>query len=224
MDNKSSHIISHELICTVVDLGSGSEVIKIAKENQISGGTIFLGNGTINNRLLEFLSLTQVRKEIVIMIAEKTTAHKALTILNKKFEFKKSDHGIAFTIPLTNFLGARNCIDKNNPEKESRGVKNPMYKAVFTIVDKGKGESVMDAAKKAGTKGGTIINARGSGIHETEMLFSMPVEPEKEVVMILAKNNLVNAIISSIREDLKIDEPGKGIMFTLEVNKTYGLN
>lgn len=99
-----------------------------------------------------------------------------------------------------------------------------MYKAIFTIVDRGKGENVMDAAKEAGAKGGTIINGRGSGIHETEVLFSMPIEPEKEIVMILAEDHLVNAIVSSIREKLEIDEPGKGIMFLLDVNKTYGLN
>lgn len=82
----------------------------------------------------------------------------------------------------------------------------------------------MDAAKKAGARGGTIINARGSGIHETEILFSMPIEPEKEVVMILSKNETVNQITSAIREELKIDEPGMGIMFVLDVNKSYGLN
>ena len=52
----------------------------------------------------------------------------------------------------------------------------------------------------------------------------MPIEPEKEVVMILAKNEIVDNISSAIREELKIDEPGMGIMFVLDVNKTYGLN
>ena len=35
-----------------------------------------------------------------------------------------------------------------------------MYKAIFTVVDRGKGENVMDAAKSAGARGGTIINAK----------------------------------------------------------------
>lgn len=56
----------------------------------------------------------------------------------------------------------------------------------------------MEAAASAGARGGTIINARGSGIHETNRLFSMQIEPEKEMVVILSENDLVDPIISSI--------------------------
>jgi len=41
--------------------------------------------------------------------------------------------------------------------------------------------------------------------------------------MILAEKELTDPIVKAIRETMKIDEPGRGIMFILEVNKTYGL-
>jgi len=91
------------------------------------------------------------------------------------------------------------------------------------VVDKGKAEDVIDAAVKAGSKGGTIINGRGSGIHETSRLFSMNIEPEKEFVIILSEAEATEAIISSIRTHLKIDDPGNGIIYVQKVNKTYGL-
>jgi nitrogen regulatory protein PII len=90
-------------------------------------------------------------------------------------------------------------------------------------VDRGKAEDVIDAATKAGSKGGTIINARGSGIHETSKLFSMDIEPEKEIVIILSEVESTEKIVSSIRSHLKIDEPGNGIIFIQDVNKTYGI-
>lgn len=212
-----------DLIVTVVDFGLGSKVIKTARESGISGGTIFLGTGTVDNRLLEILSLDHVRKEIAIMVTESSVAYEALDKLNEKFHFDKPNHGIAFIIPVSEVYGTRDSVSETIIKKD-RGDENTMYKAIFTVVDRGKGENVMDAAKSAGARGGTIINARGSGIHETEILFSMPIEPEKEVVMILAKNEIVDNISSAIREELKIDEPGMGIMFVLDVNKTYGLN
>ncbi|MDF2841081.1 MAG: nitrogen regulatory protein, partial [Clostridia bacterium] len=67
------------------------------------------------------------------------------------------------------------------------------------------------------------INARGSGIHETSKLFSMEIEPEKEIVLIISEEQLTEAIAGSIKEELKIDEPGNGVIFIQEVNKTYGL-
>lgn len=76
---------------------------------------------------------------------------------------------------------------------------------------------------EAGSKGGTIINARGSGIHETSKIFSMAIEPEKEIVLILSEEESTEGIVASIRKKLKIDEPGNGIIFIQEVSKTYGL-
>ena len=100
---------------------------------------------------------------------------------------------------------------------------SPMYHLLNVIVDKGKAEDVIDAATSAGSKGGTIINARGSGIHETSKLFAMEIEPEREIVMILSEYGNTDAIVASIRENLKIDAPGKGIIYIQDVNKTYGI-
>ncbi|WP_066638995.1 P-II family nitrogen regulator [Desulfolucanica intricata] len=210
-----------ELICMIVNFGLGSKVIKIAKKNGISGGTVFLGRGTIKNRILEFLELNDSRKEIVLLIADKTTAHQALGVLNKELAFHKPNHGIAFTISVANLLGKKSCQYQDNMVK--RGEENTMYQAIFTIVDRGNAEDVIAAANKGGARGGTIIKARGSGIHETHTLFSMAIEPEKEMVLIISKNELTDSIVSSIREHIHIDEPGKGIIFILDVNKTYGL-
>jgi len=219
--NNCPAINEPELICMIVNFGLGSKAIKIAKKNGVSGGTIFLGKGTVKNRILEFLDLNDSRKEIVLMIADKDTAYNALDILAKELAFHKPNHGIAFTIPVVNLLGRKDCQYQAN--KEKRGDTGTMYQAIFTIVDRGNAENVIDAANKAGARGGTIINARGSGIHETHTLFSMAIEPEKEIVMIICKTDMTDAIVSSIREHIHIDEPGKGIIFVLDVNKAYGL-
>jgi len=228
--NKQEHPSKKELelIYTIVNFGLGSKIIKFAKHNGILGATVFLGKGTIKNRILEFFDLTDIRKEIVIMISEKLIAYDVLEKLNKEFHFNKPNHGIAFSIPVLKLLGARSfsCDETNssiNDINESRGAENRMYNAIFTIVDKGKAESVIETATKAGSTGGTIINARGSGIHETQKLFSMEIEPEKEIVLILAKKEITDAIVSSIRKELQIDEPGNGIIFIQAVNKAYGL-
>ncbi|KUO73549.1 MAG: transcriptional regulator [Clostridia bacterium BRH_c25] len=216
-----SDVLELELICLIVNHGSGSKVSKIAKQNGISGATVLLGKGTIKNRILELLDLTDIRKEIIIMISERKSAYQALEELDRELHLHKPNHGIAFTVSVESLIGVRNC--KYDNVKESRGVENTMYKAIFVVVDKGSAEAVVEAATSAGSRGATIINARGSGIHETNMLFAMAIEPEKEMVMILSDNSVTDSIITSIREQMKIEEPGKGIMFVLDVNKTYGL-
>lgn len=211
--------IGIEMICVIVNSGHGSKILKTAKNHGVHGGTIFLGRGTVKSRLLEFLSLYDVRKEIVLMIFERKAAFDVLEKLNEEIHFDKPHHGIAFSIPIEGIIGSR-CINCNITTE--RGA-NIMYKAIFTIVDKGRAEDVIDAAVKAGSRGGTIINARGSGIHETSRLFSMEIEPEKEVVLILAEAGATDRIASEIKESLKIDEPGNGIIFIQDVGKVYGI-
>lgn len=210
-----------ELLCVIVSFGLGSKIIKCAKQHGIKGSTVFLGKGTIKNPILEFLELNEVRKEIVLMVAERSLAYSALDELNKKFNFAKPNRGIAFSTSVMSVLSAK--CDVREEIEESRGVKNPMYNLIFAIVDRGKAEFVVEAANKAGSRGATIINARGSGIHETSKLFSMEIEPEKEIVLIISEEQLTEAIASSIKKELKIDEPGNGVIFIQEVNKTYGL-
>jgi nitrogen regulatory protein PII len=210
-----------ELYGIVVNFGKASKIVKYAKEHGITGATIFLGRGTTQNHILKLLDLTDIRKEIVLMVAEKEIGNQALESLNKKFKFNKPNQGIAFSLSIRNLFGIRNSHDKKL--KEKRGVHTKMYQSIFVVVDKGKAEQVLDAAVAAGSKGGTVINARGSGIHEQKMLFSIPIEPEKEIVMILAEQSTTDTIVNAIRGDLKIDEPGMGILFVLDVNQAYGL-
>lgn len=98
-----------------------------------------------------------------------------------------------------------------------------MHRAVFVVVDKGKGETVMEMARAAGVRGGTIINGRGSGIHETAVFLNMEIEPEKEIVLMLTPVELTDRIVAAVREGLKIDEPGNGIIWVQSVTEAYGI-
>ena len=215
------HISNFELIYVIINYGMGSKVLHKAKEYGIRGGTVVLGKGTVRNPFLNFLSLYDERKEIVLLGASKMTADHVVKELSKEFKFEKPNHGIAFTTSTCKIVGS-NCY-KDEVIEEERGVENSMYQLIITIVNRGSAEDVISAANEAGSKGGTIINARGAGVHETTKLFNMDIEPEKEMVMILSKEEVTEAIVLSIHEKLELDKPGNGIVFVQDVNKTYGI-
>ena len=209
-----------ELIYAVVSYGMGSKLMQKAKKYGIRGGTILPGRGTVQNPILNFFSLYDERKEIVILGTDRKTAKTALEKLNEDFHFEKPNKGIVFTLLMCDIIGSGH-IQKDESAID-KGEEN-MYQLITTIVNRGKAEDVIDAAKAAGSKGGTIINARGSGVHETMKLFNMDIEPEKEMVLILSKREVTEKIISSIREKLEIDTPGNGVIFLQEVNQAYGI-
>ena len=50
---------------------------------------------------------------------------------------------------------------------------NNQFEMVFTIVNSGYTEEVMDAVKACGATGGTILNARGTANTEIEKFFGL---------------------------------------------------
>jgi len=216
-----SELTDFQLLVVISNYGQGSKVLRLSKEAGIHGGTIILGHGTRRQPLIEFLELAETRKEIVLMIAPRKIINPVLKTLDEKLKLYKPNHGIAFVVPVFQFLGDGQY--KYQSKKPTGGHNMTTYHAIFTIVDKGRGESVVDVASMAGAKGATIINARGSGIHETSKLFNMEIELEKEIVLILAIEKLVKPIVESLCRDLEIDQPGNGVIFVQEVHQTYGI-
>ena len=214
-------MIKFSMLFSVVNHEQGSKALRIAKKHGVKGGTICLARGTVHNKLLELLDLNDIRKEAVIMVTEREQAENAMENLSREMAFHKPGHGIVFSVRLDNFIGTRHGVYYTGEEKESV---NTMYSAIFTVVEKGLAEDAVEAARAAGATGGTIINARGSSIHETGMLFAMPIEPEKEIVMILCPQENTEAIATSIRELLHIDEAGKGVLFVMQVDEVHGLH
>jgi hypothetical protein len=51
----------------------------------------------------------------------------------------------------------------------------------------------------------------------------MEIEPEKELVIILASAELCPKIAATVRDALHIDEPNHGIIFMVPVSGAYGL-
>ena len=210
-----------EMMVFIVNTGYARKIIRFGRKVGFSGATVFLGRGTMIHRQkwLKLLDLTDVRKEIVLMLGNQNIIDTAVPQICDKFKFHKPNHGIAFRMHILEIIGAMQYANHKNKTE----VNDTMFNAIFVIVEKGSAEDVIEAASKAGAQGGTIINARGAGIHETSKVFNMEIEPEKEVVLILSESSHTNQITTSIREALKIDEPGKGVIFVQQVKEAHGL-
>lgn len=97
------------------------------------------------------------------------------------------------------------------------------YKLIVTIVNRGFSTTVMDAARAAGATGGTLLNARGAGAHEAEKLFGIAVQPEKEMVFILAEEGKFKYIMKSVIDKAGLNTLGAGICFSLPVDDVLGV-
>ena len=97
------------------------------------------------------------------------------------------------------------------------------HELIICIVNNGFSDTVMEAAKEAGARGGTVLNARGTANKEAEAFFHIAIQPEKEVVMILVPLNVKDAVLHSLYEKAGLNTMGQGIAFALPVDNVVGL-
>lgn len=94
---------------------------------------------------------------------------------------------------------------------------------VICIVNAGFSQNVMEAARAAGAKGGTILRARGSANPEAEEFFNISIQPDKELLMILVPKDIKDEVFRSIYKDAGLGEDAQGIVFSLPVNRSTTL-
>ena len=97
------------------------------------------------------------------------------------------------------------------------------HEVIFCVVNAGFSESVMDAAREFGARGGTVIHARGTANSEAEQLFGISIQPEKEIVMILVPSDIKDDILHALYRAVGLKTPGQGIAFSMPVDAAVGL-
>lgn len=97
-------------------------------------------------------------------------------------------------------------------------------KCIVAVVERGKAEKVVNAAKTAGANGATIFYGRGTGESEVKKFLNMHVEASKEIILILTELNKYKKIMDAMVEAGQLNKPGTGIIFTVPVTNLIGLH
>ena len=100
---------------------------------------------------------------------------------------------------------------------------NYAYEMVVCIINAGHSQDVVDAARKAGARGATVVRARGTANAKLEKQFGIPIQPEKEMVLIIATAEIKDDILRALYQSCGLDSDGQGIAFSLPVEQVVGL-
>lgn len=97
-------------------------------------------------------------------------------------------------------------------------------RCIVAIVERGKADKIVNAAKSAGATGSTIFYARGTGATEAKKFLKMHVESSKEVILILSEVSNKNKIMKTMIDAGNLKKPGTGIIFSVKISDLTGLN
>lgn len=90
---------------------------------------------------------------------------------------------------------------------------------ITCIVQRGKADTVVQAAQDAGAQGATIYYGYGSGIRERLGILGLAIEVEKEVITILVANEQVDRVFERMYFAAELDVPGGGIIYVSKLEK-----
>ena len=96
------------------------------------------------------------------------------------------------------------------------------YELVTCIVERGRGERIVDDAIRAGAQGATIYQARGKGVRERLGIAGGLIDPEKEVILIVTKKEQTQGVFDTVIKAGRLRESGRGFAYIQPVQEAVG--
>ncbi len=192
----------------------------------------FRAQGTASVGVTNWLGLDSMEKSISISMMPKVFADKMLKRLQKKLHLGMPNTGVAFTVPLSGGNGRLIKLissmekeeDRKIAERSEREMAESNYSMIMAIINQGFSEEVMDAARPMGATGGSVFHCRRSGSEEAMQFWGIKVQPEREIVIILAKKSDKLGIMKAIGEKCGMNSEAQGIVFSMPVDGAVGMD
>jgi nitrogen regulatory protein PII len=99
------------------------------------------------------------------------------------------------------------------------------FKLVVALVEDDKTDQIMQAARKAGATGATVLEqARGQGLKRSRTFFGLNLETQRDMLLFLVEEHLSRNVLETIAQMGQFDEiPGAGIAFQIDVEDAVGV-
>ena len=197
------------------------------EQNGLSPIFCSLANGTATSEMLDYFGLEATEKIVMMSVVTDDTWKGVKRGLEEQVQIDVPGRGIAFLIPLSS-IGGKKVLQfltdgqEFEIEKES-AMKDTKYELIVVIANHGYSEEVMDAARREGAGGGTVIHARGTGLERAEKFLGVSIADEKELILIVTKTESKKAIMKSIMDHAGLESKARSVVFSLPVTDTAGL-
>ncbi len=185
--------------------------------------------GTARGEVVDMLGLDGVDKTVFLSLLPKSAADSMLNKMQNRLYLGTPNTGVAFTVPLSAATAGLTRMMQSldtKTEKLTEGdvTMGKKYTMIMAFVNQGFSEDVMSAAKPAGASGGTVFHSRRVENEESMQFWGIPIQQEREIVLILAANENKVAIMKAISDKCGIQSDAHGVVISLPVDDVAGLN
>ena len=186
----------------------------------------YLCEGTAQKKMLNLWGLEKKERHVICCLCGAETANGIMSGLVSEMRIDAPNEGVAVMLPVESIAGASNASyepDAGMDEDFRKRVDEMRYSLVVTIAEKGCVDMVMDAAREAGARGGTVIHAKGTAGRMAKF-FGLTIAEEKEMVYIVVSKDTEEAIVRAIMEKAGPETDARAVAFALPVERIAGFS
>ncbi|MBQ9266989.1 MAG: P-II family nitrogen regulator [Clostridia bacterium] len=214
------------VMMVTIGMRNESEVIRqILVDNKVTMALARFGRGTATNEIMDYLGMEDKEKCVIFSTMAYQKSKLVMREIGEKNTTEKKHKIISFTVPITS-VGGQSSMDQligNSKEEEEKMEMDKNNEVIIVIANRGYVDLVMDAARDAGAKGGTVVHARGTGLEQSEKFFGVTIGAEKEMIYIVTNKETKSGIMKAIMEKAGSGTPAEAILFSVPVVDVEGI-
>ncbi|MDL2218927.1 hypothetical protein LJC04_01115 [Ruminococcaceae bacterium OttesenSCG-928-O06] len=222
MPQEQQKNIALSLLCVVCDRDRSPKVLALLEGQKAFFNLVTLGEGTASNKMLNYMGLGRTEKSVFFCIMPSGIARQLMDKLDESMNLGKAGRGITFTVNVHEGCYHRPVHFTGEEDGGAVMQQQTTHDLIIVVLNRGYTEEVMDVARAAGARGGTVLHARGCGLAGAEKFFGVTIQPEKEMLMILAEVENSCAIMGEIADKLGPGTDTNAISFSVPVNGVRG--
>lgn len=182
------------------------------------------GRGTAMQTMLDLLGIESNEKRVVMTVASQEKTARLIAEQKRYLHLGVPGHGMVIAVPIKSVGGGKVLAYLNGDEKTAKYTppQSYTYELIVAIANSGSTDMVMNAARSAGARGGTVLHGKGTGAQNTTRFHNISIADEKEVVLIVAAAHEKSEIMRAILQKAGPDSAAGTIVFSLPATEVAG--
>jgi nitrogen regulatory protein PII len=217
-----------KLLLSVVNRGQGAAVLQVYSQYAVPWHYQTLGEGTASSELLDVLGFGGTERDVLLSLGTKNAVDRLMGLLREDYPETLKATGIACDLSLT----AMNNIVATALTQAGQGIGQTggttmgqsTHSLIIITVNQGHTDEVMNTARAAGARGGTILRARYAGQQEKEPFFGITVQAEQEILLIVATADTRNAIMETVNKKHGLKSQAGAVIFSAPLDHVVRLH
>ena len=207
----------------VVDVGKGEKILSLFREEHALLDYVCMAHGTARTEMLDLLGIESNERRVVLTIADAEKTAALIAAQKRRLHIGVPGHGIVIAVPIKS-VGGGNTVAYLNGGRSPKYTPDLScaYELIIAIANEGGTDAVMNAARAAGARGGTVLHGKGTGAKGAPKFYNISIAAEKEVILIVSAAGQKAEIMRSILHKAGPDSDAGAIVFSLPASAVAG--